>query len=183
MCKMDPGVPARRLCAQMGVWAVVGGTALTPSLSAEALSSPGLPADPALHPDLRAGGRGEAHHPGRAQPSAAAVGPAWVRVPLPHPGEPGPRHCPALQQLQPAVPELLGEAGWLLEPCVPDRARHPHSLRIRFLPLARRRCIVRGGRDGSEGTPGSAGRGHGLGCPPGAWVRGPQMEMCQEPPR
>lgn len=36
-------------------------------------------------------------------------------MPFPHPRQPGPSHCTALQQLQPAVPELLGEriaVGW-----------------------------------------------------------------------
>lgn len=82
----------------------------TPGLN-RSLIAPGLPADPALHPDLRASGRGKAHQPGRSELAAAAVGPARVRVPFPHPREPGARHSPALQQLQPAVPELLGEAG------------------------------------------------------------------------
>lgn len=66
---------------------------------------------PTLRIDLRASGRGKAHQPGRSELAAAAVGPARVRVPFPHPREPGARHSPALQQLQPAVPELLGEAG------------------------------------------------------------------------
>lgn len=123
-----------------------GGT----SPSAEALSPPGLPTDPAFHPDLRASGCGEAHHPGRSQLAAASVGPAWLRVPLPHPRKPSPRHRPALQQLQPAVPKLLGEARGLPgAPC----AAQPHGLTTWFLLLAQRQCMGRCGWDGSEGTP------------------------------
>lgn len=101
--------------------------------SAEAVLPPGLPADPALHPDLCASGCGEAHHPGCSESATATVGPAWVRVPVPHPREPGPCCCPALQQLKPAVPELVGEpmggGGWQPQDLVSASAQGPWVVR------------------------------------------------------
>lgn len=160
-----------------------GHTALPPGLSAEASSSPGLSADPALHPDLRAGGRGEAHHAGRAQPAAAAVGPAWLRVPLPHPGEPGPRHRPALQQLQPAVPELLGEVGRGLGAPRAGPSREPSWPQapvpaLSAKPAPRRACPARLRRH-----PGLPGSGPWPPAGPGVRARGPRVVMGQEPPR
>lgn len=83
--------------------------------SARALLFSGLSPDPAFYPHLCASGCGEAHHPGRTEPATATVRSARLRVPFPHPRQPGPRHCTALQQLQSTVPELLGEGtagGW-----------------------------------------------------------------------
>lgn len=83
--------------------------------SASALLFSGLPTDLAFYPHLCASGCGEAHHPGRTEPATATVGSARVRVPFPHPRQPSPCHCTALQQLKPSMPELLGErmaVGW-----------------------------------------------------------------------
>lgn len=98
-------------------WATVGlvPLAATRPSSASALLPSGLPTDPAFYSHLCASGCGEAHHPGRTEPAAATVRSARVRVPFPHPRQPGPSHCTTFQQLQPAMPELLGEriaVGW-----------------------------------------------------------------------
>lgn len=73
------------------------------------LLPPGLP--PALPHggDPDPGGRGEAHHAESQKPAPAPVRAARLRVRAEHPGRHPPRARPALQQLQRAVPEQLGE--------------------------------------------------------------------------
>lgn len=135
VCKGGPAVLAQKSAGSVqGPWSgLQWGTSAHCTYSAKALLPPGLPADPALHPDLCSGGCGEAHHPGRPEPAAAAVWPAWLRVSLPHPREPGPSHRLAFQQLQPAVPELLGEAdpGAQQEP---GAGEPPSATRSSFCP-------------------------------------------------